>query len=307
MEPLYPDPCEVLDPRFRFKGDMRLEQLHEGSRWAEGPVYVPAGRYLLWSDIPNDRILRWDETTGAVGVFRSPAGHPNGHALDAAGRLVSCEQGARRITRTEHDGSVTVLAERYRGKRLNSPNDLVIADDGAIWFTDPTYGIKSDYEGVQAESELGVRNLYRLEPVSGECAVMADGFTQPTGIGFAPDGSRLYVADSGANHLLAFDVKDDGTLGSGEVFASADAVPRVHFDSLDIDTDGRIWLAVGAGVRCYDPDGTLLGRILTPESASHVTFGGPKRNRLFITASTSLYAITLTVTGRSRPYDTTGE
>lgn len=303
MEPHYDSPYETLDPRFvRCQGDLRVERLHEGSRWAEGPVYVPAGRYLLWSDIPNDRVLRWDETSGAVGVFRSPAGYSNGHALDASGRLISCEHGNRRVTRTEHDGSVTVLADRYRGKRLNSPNDAVVADDGAVWFTDATYGIDSDYEGLRGESEIGARNLYRIDPVSGACTVAADGFAQPTGIAFSPDRRRLYVSDSRANHLRVFDVREDQTLTGGEVLAAADGAPGVHFDSMDTDSTGRIWLAAGDGVRVYEPDGTLIGRVLVPETTANVTFGGPKRNRLFICAGTSLYAIALTVNGADRPY-----
>ncbi|MGH3116745.1 MAG: SMP-30/gluconolactonase/LRE family protein [Streptomyces sp.] len=303
MEPAYSTPYETLDPRFtRCQGDMRIEQLHEGSRWAEGPVYVPAGRYLLWSDIPNDRMLRWDETSGSVGVFRAPAGYPNGHTLDFSGRLISCEHGNRRVTRTEHDGSISVIADRYEGKRLNSPNDAVVAADGAVWFTDATYGIDSDYEGNRGESEIGARNLYRADPHTGRCTIMAEGFSQPTGIGFAPGQRRLYVADSRANHLLTFDVKDDGTLADREVFASADGAPHVHFDSLDLDDSGRVWLAAGDGVRCYEPDGTLIGRILTPESTANVAFGGAKHNRLFICASTSVYAITLGVNGAPRPF-----
>lgn len=305
MEPLYERPDESLDPRFDWQvQDMRIERLHEGSRWAEGPVYLPAARCLLWSDIPNDRILRWDETTGATGVFRQPAGWTNGNVLDAAGRLISCEQGRRRITRTEHDGSITVIAERFRGKRLNSPNDAVVARDGAIWFTDATYGIDGDYEGERAQSELGARHLFRLDP-SGELRSMADDFQQPTGLGFSPDGTRLYVADSRANHMRVFTVGEDGTLAGGEVFGAADGAPGVRFDSLDVDVNGRVWLAAGwDGVRCYDPDGTLLGRILTPECASNCVFGGRKRTRLFITASTSVYSITLAFGGVPRAYDT---
>ena len=304
MEPLYERPYESFDPRFaRQVQDMRIERLHEGSRWAEGPVYVPAGRYLLWSDIPNDRILRWDETTGATGVFRQPAGWTNGNVLDAAGRLMTCEQGRRRVTRTEHDGSITVIADRFKGKRLNSPNDLAIARDGALWFTDPTYGIDSDYEGEMAQSELGARHLFRVDP-SGEVRAMAGDFQQPTGLGFSPDGTRLYVADSRANHLRVFEVKDDGRLAGGDVLAAADNQPGVVFDSLDVDVNGRVWIAAGwDGVRCYDPDGTLIGRIPTPECASHCVFGGRKRTRLFITAATSVYSITLGVSGVPRAYD----
>jgi gluconolactonase len=202
---------------------------------------------------------------------------------------------------------VTVIADAYQGKKLNSPNDAVVAHDGAIWFTDATYGIDSDYEGVAGESELGARHVFRIDPSSGEVQSMADDFQQPTGIGFSPDGTRLYVADSRANHLRAFDVKDDGgrpRLTGGDVLDAANGKPGVAFDSLDVDVNGRVWVAAGwDGVRCYDPDGTLIGRVFTPECASNCVFGGKKRTRLFITASTSVYSITLGFGGVPRAYD----
>ncbi|MGH8869558.1 MAG: SMP-30/gluconolactonase/LRE family protein [Actinomycetes bacterium] len=301
MRETVPAEFEVLDERFRgCDGDDRLERLYGDCRWAEGPVYVPAGRYLLWSDIPNDRILRWDETTGAVGVFRHPAGYTNGHTLDREGRLVSCEHGNRRVSRTEHDGSVTVVADRYAGRRLNSPNDVVVSTDGAVWFTDPAYGIDSDYEGFRAESEIGACHLYRVDP-SGEVRIAADDFDRPNGLAFSPDESRLYVSDTGVKHMRVFDVGADGSLSGGTVFAT----PTVGgFDGFRFDDGGRLWTSAGDGVHCYHEDGTLLGKLLVPESAvANVVFGGPKRNRLFICATTSVYSLLLKVTGaRVPPY-----
>jgi gluconolactonase len=293
---------EVLDDRFRpcANGDVRVERLHGGCRWAEGPVYVPAGRYLLWSDIPNDRILRWDETTGAVGVFRQPAGYANGGTLDGTGRLVTCEHGNRRVTRTEHDGSVTVIADRYQGKRFNSPNDVVVRSDRSIWFTDPSYGIDSDYEGHRADSEIGACHVYRVEPGTGSVRVVADDFVRPNGLAFSLDERRLYVSDTRANHLRVFDVADDGALTGGEVFATCTVGA---FDGFRLDQDGRIWTSAGDGVHCYDPDGTLIGKVLVPETVANVVFGGQRRNHLFICATTSLYAILLSVTGAAMPVD----
>jgi gluconolactonase len=290
---------EVLDERFSTgvcdAGDQRLETLHEGSRWAEGPLYVPAGRYLLWSDIPNDRLLRWDETTGTVGVFRSPAGHPNGNTLDGQGRLITCEQGNRRVTRTEHDGSRTVIAERFGGKRLNSPNDAAVKSDGSIWFSDPDFGIVSDYEGHRAESEIGACNVYRADPVTGEVRLVADGFRGPNGLVFSADERRLFVSDSRAGHIRVFDVRDDGTLSDGETFATSE---RSGFDNIRLDDRGRLWAAaLDDGVHAYDPDGTLLGRIRVPQRVANIRFGGPRRNRLFIAASTTLYSLVMSVTG----------
>jgi gluconolactonase len=300
---LYNGVYEVLDDRFRTGrcaiGDSRLEVLHDGSRWAEGPLYVPAWRQLIWSDIPNDRILRWDEGTGRVGVFRAPAGHSNGNTLDRQGRLITCEQGNRRVTRTEHDGTVTVLADRYDGKRLNSPNDSVVRSDGSIWFSDPDFGIRSDYEGHRAESEIGARNVYRIDPATGEVRLVADGFMGPNGVVFSADEQQLYVSDSSAGRIHVYDVRDDGTLSDGKVFAEGKG--GVRFDNIRFDDEGRLWAAaLGDGVHCYDPDGTLLGRIVVPETVSNVTFGGPKNNRMFITASTSLYSLVVSVTGAPR-------
>ncbi|MBG0857844.1 SMP-30/gluconolactonase/LRE family protein [Streptomyces spinoverrucosus] len=296
-----PQLYDILDDRFRtgrcHAGDSKLESLFDGCRWAEGPVYVPAGRYLVWSDIPNDRLLRWDETTGTVGVFRSPAGHPNGNTLDNEGRLITCEQGNRRVTRTEHDGSVTVIADRFQGKRLNSPNDAAVKSDGSIWFSDPDFGISTDYEGHRAESEIGARNVYRVDPGTGEVRLVADGFSGPNGLVFSLDERQLYVSDSRANHIRVFDVHDDGTLGDGSVFTEC-AIG--NFDNIRFDDQGRLWAAaMDGGVHCYDPDGTLLGRLLVPDTVANIRFGGAKRNRMFIAADTTLYSIVMSVTGTS--------
>jgi gluconolactonase len=278
----------TLDERFQrlVISTARLEKLYEGCRWAEGPAYFPAGRYLVWSDIPNDRMLRYDETSGAVSVFRHPAGYTNGNTVDRQGRLISCEHGNRRVGRTEHDGSITVIASHYQGKRLNSPNDAVV---------------NSDYEGHKAESEIGACNVYRVDPHSGDIRIVADDFVRPNGIAFSPDERRLYVADTGATHvkdgprhIRVFDVSDDGRLSGGKVFATSTAG---LFDGMRLDEAGRIWTSAGDGVHCYDPDGTLLGKILVPEAVANVVFGGVKRNRLYICGTTSLYAIMLPVNG----------
>jgi gluconolactonase len=291
---------EVLDERFTAcDGDYVVEQLHTGARKAEGPAYFPAGRYLVWSDIPNDRLLRWDETTGAVGVFRPSSGYANGNTVDRQGRLVTCEQGNRRVTRTEHDGSVTVLADRYRGKRLNSPNDVVVRADGSIWFTDPPYGIATDYEGNRGESEIGASYVYRVDPHTGRVDVVADDFDRPNGLAFDLGGRRLFIADTRAepSHIRVFDIGDDDRLTSGEIFAECGAG---RFDGLRLDDAGRVWAAAWDGVHCFAPDGALIGKLRLPESVSNLTFGGPRRNHLFITASTSLYALRVTVTGAAQ-------
>jgi gluconolactonase len=288
-------PYEILDPRFAaIQGDVRLEPLYEGCRWAEGPTYVPAGRYLVWSDIPNDRMLRWDETTGATGVFREPAGYSNGTTLDRQGRLLACEHGNRRVSRTEHDGTITVIADRFGGRRLNSPNDAVVATDDAVWFTDSAYGIDSDYEGIRGESEIGACNVYRVDPSTGSCDLVAGDFERPTGIAFSPGAAQLYVADSRRNHIRVFDVQDGRTLANGSVLVEGSAP---SLDSMRLDRDGRIWIGALDGVHCYLPDGTLIGKIPTPDPAANVEFGGRRGNVLFICASTTVYSIMLTVAG----------
>jgi gluconolactonase len=293
-----PDPYLDLDERFgRCHGDTRLEVLFEGCRWGEGAVYVPAGRYLLFSDIPNDRLLRWDECTGTVGVFRTPAGHPNGNTLDREGRLLTCEHSGRRVSRTEHDGSVTVLADRFEGKRLNSPNDVVVKSDGSVWFTDPSYGIASDYEGARGESEIGACNVYRVDPDDGAVVAVAEDFELPNGLAFCADESRLFIADTGVNQIRVFDVSATGELSGGGEFASC---TNGVFDGFRLDGDGRLWAAAGDGVHCFDADGTLIGKIRVPETVSNVAFGGLRRNRLFICGATALYSIHLPVNGLAR-------
>jgi gluconolactonase len=286
---------EVIDERFRaVNGDEWLVQLWTGGRWTEGPAYFPAGRYLTFSDIPNDRMLRWDETTGAVGVFREPANYTNGHTVDRAGRLVSCEHGTRRITRTEHDGSITVLADRYDGKRFNSPNDIVEHSDGSLWFTDPSYGIDSDYEGFRAANEIGGCHVYRLDPATGEVRIVADDFDRPNGLAFGLDERSLYIVDTRRRHIRLFSVGDDATLSGGDVFGTCDAG---GFDGVRLDHAGRVWAAAHDGLHCFDPDGTLLGKLHIPEVVANFTFGGRRRNDLFICASSSLYTLRVNVTG----------
>lgn len=293
---------EMFDERFRagrcMGGDDRLEVLYGGCRWAEGPVYLPAWRQVIWSDIPNDRLLRWDEETGAVGVFRRGAGNTNGNTLDHEGRLICCEQGNRRVTRTEHDGTVTVLADRWEGKRLNSPNDAAVKSDGSVWFSDPDFGIVSDYEGYRAQSEIGSNNVYRIDPDSGQVRLVADCFSAPNGLVFSADERRLFVSDTRAGCVRVFDVRDDGTLSDGEIFAEAAAREGARFDNLRFDDGGRLWVAaMDDGVHCYDPDGTLIGRLVVPETVANISWGGAKRNRLFIAARTSLYSVVMGVTG----------
>ncbi len=295
---------EILDERFRrsVKLTEKLDCLWSEGRWTEGPVYVPAYRSVIWSDIPNDRRLRWDELTGAVGVFHGSAGtYTNGATLDRQGRIVACEHGTRRVVRWEHDGSCSVLADRYDGKRLNSPNDVVEKSDGSIWFTDPAYGIESDYEGFQADAEQDGEHVYRIDAQSGEVTRVADDFTCPNGLAFSLDERQLYIADSGGtrypsgeHHIRVFDVAEGGRLTDGRVFALCS---NGFFDGFRLDSGGRIWTSAGDGVHCYDPDGSLIGKILVPERVSNLCFGGLKRNRLFITASASLYSVLLPTSG----------
>jgi len=290
---------EVLDDRFRrVRGDHWIRRLHTGCRWTEGPAYFPAGRYLIFSDIPNDRVLRYDEVTGSVGVFRAPSGYANGHTVDRRGRLVSCEHGNRRVTRTEPDGSVCVLADSYDGRRFNSPNDVVERADGSIWFTDPAYGIDSDYEGHRAPSEIGACHVYRIGPDGRDVRVVADDFNRPNGLAFSLDEQQLYIVDTPEKHIRRFDVTHDGTLREGEVFATCDAGV---FDGIRLDDAGRVWAAAHDGLHCFDPDGTLIGKLHLPEIVSNLTFGGPDRNELFITATSSLYSIRVSVTGAGYP------
>jgi len=297
---------EAIDPSFNacLIGHARVERLWTGARWSEGPAWFAAGRYLVWSDIPNDRMLRWDGCDGNVSVFRNPSMNSNGNTVDRQGRLITCEHRGRRVTRTEHDGSVTVLADNYQGKRLNSPNDAVVKSDGSIWFTDPPYGILIDYEGGRADSEVGVNHVYRIDGQTGALAVVADDFDKPNGLAFSTDEKLLYVADTGASHdsdapkhIRVFEVGADGrSLGTSRVFADCTAG---LFDGFRLDTDGRIWTSAGDGVHCYTPDGALIGKIRIPELVANVCFGGQHLNRLFICGTTSLYSVFLAVKGVS--------
>ena len=294
----YPDPAvEVIDPSFaRYRVfSAGVERLATGCRWSEGPVWFGDGRYLLWSDIPNNRILRYDEETGAVSAFRKPSNFANGNTRDRQGRLVTCEHGGRRVTRTEYDGAVTVLAGRFEGKRLNSPNDVVVARDGAVWFTDPPFGILGNYEGERAEPELP-QNVYRLDPVTGVLEAAATDLAGPNGLCFSPDESILYLVESRAQpnrRILAFDVSG-GRLSNQRVHI--DAGPGTP-DGFRCDTDGNLWCGWGMGddaldgVMVYNPEGRLIGRIRLPERCANLCFGGRHRNRLFMAASQSLYAV----------------
>ncbi|WP_406856911.1 SMP-30/gluconolactonase/LRE family protein [Alsobacter sp. KACC 23698] len=302
-KPIIDPPYEVLDPRAKglFNKTAKLERLYDGCRWAEGPAYFPAGRYLVWSDIPNNRMMRYDETDGSVSVFREPSNNTNGHTVDRQGRLVSCEHLGRRVTRTEFDGTVTVLADRWQGKRLNSPNDVVVKSDGSIWFTDPAYGIDWDYEGARAESEIGACHVYRIDPDSGAVDIVADAFKRPNGLAFSPDESKLYIADTGASHfengprhIRVFDVQDGRSLKGGEIFATC---TNGMFDGFRCDEDGRIWTSAADGVHVYDPDGSMIARINVPEIVANVCFGALRRNRLYICGTTSLYAYYVLVRG----------
>lgn len=283
-----------------FVGHARVERLWTGARWCEGPAWFAAGRYLVWSDIPNNRIMRWDETDGSVSEFRRPSNYTNGHTVDNAGRLISCEHLGRRVTRTEFDGKLTVIADGFEGKRLNSPNDVVVKSDGSVWFTDPSYGILSDYEGERAEPELPC-NVYRVG-TDGTISVVAGDFFKPNGLAFSPDESVLYIADTGVTHdehgpkhIRALKVSADGqSLDKGVVFAECTVG---LFDGFRCDSAGRIWSSAADGVHCYSPDGQLIGKVRIPEIVANVTFGGEKLNRLFICGTSSLYSVYLTVNG----------
>lgn len=305
---MLPKEFVVVDPRFKalIFGNSQLDKLYTGTRWAEGPAYFPAGKYLIWSDIPNNRLLRYDETDGSVSVYDHDSRNQNGHTVDREGRLIACEHRGRCVSRIEHDGSRTILADKYEGKRLNSPNDAVVKSDGSIWFTDPTYGIDSEYEGDAAPSEIGASYVYRIPPRGGKLTAVATDFVKPNGLAFSPDESKLYIVDTGATHvengprhIRVFDVGEDGiTLSGGEVFATS---PAGLFDGLRVDIHGNVWTSSGEGVICYAPDGALLGKVLIPEVVANVEFGGPKRNRLYICGTTSLYAVYLNTQGAKRP------
>ncbi|MEZ5592226.1 MAG: SMP-30/gluconolactonase/LRE family protein [Gammaproteobacteria bacterium] len=288
---------EAFDERFSalYAPHIKVERLWTGARWCEGPAWFGAGRYLVWSDIPNDRIMRWDETDGSVSVFRQPSNNANGNTVDRQGRLVTCEHQTRRVIRTEHDGSIAILADGFGGKRFNSPNDVVVRSDGSIWFTDPTYGILTDYEGGVADPEMDGCHVYSIDPLNGKIRRVATDFEKPNGLAFAPDERTLYIADTGVTHrrggpahIRAFRVDEKGNLAGGEIFAECTAG---IFDGFRVDRDGRIWSSAADGVHCYDPDGSLIGKIRIPEIVGNLTFGGRKRNRIFICATRSIYSV----------------
>ncbi len=293
---------QVIDPVFGayVMGNAPVKQLATGFDWVEGPVWFGDAGCLLFSDIPNNRILRWTPEDG-ISTYRAPSNYSNGHTRDLQGRLVSCEHGLRRVTRTEHDGRITVIADSYQGKRLNSPNDVVVKSDGSIWFTDPHYGIMSDYEGFRSAQELPC-HVYRVDTDGTMAAVLTD-FNCPNGLCFSPDESMLYVVDTGRmghpdpQHIRRFAV-DGAKLTGGAIFHK---IEPGCADGIRVDTDGNLWSSAADGVHCIAPDGHLMGRILVPETVSNICFGGRSKERLFITASTSLYAISLNRNGAQRP------
>jgi gluconolactonase len=305
--PRYPDPAiETFDERFdQYRiFSAAVERLHTGCRWSEGPVWFGDGRYLLWSDIPNNRILKWEEETGTVSLYRRPTDFANGHTRDRQGRLITCEHGGRKVSRTEYDGSITTIVEDWKGKRLNSPNDVVVKSDGSIWFTDPVFGILGNYEGFKAEPELP-QCVYRVDGETRMVSIVADDILGPNGLCFSPDESILYIVQSrGVPHrnILAYDVTDNGTdIQNKRIFI--DAGPDGTPDGMRCDIDGNLWCGWGMGsveldgVMVYAPDGTRIGRIALPERCANVCFGGTQRNRLFMAASQSLYALYVNTQG----------
>lgn len=297
---------EIVDPRFRsfVLLNAGLEVLATGCRWLEGPVWFADQQQLLVSDLPNDRILRWSES-GGISVFRQPAGFTNGQTRDREGRLVGCSHQHRAVFRTELDGSVQVLVDRYLGKRLNAPNDVVVKSDGSIWFTDPHYGIESDYEGGRQTPELAP-SVYRLDPRDATLRLVADDFAGPNGLCFSPDERRLYVAESGtqftadpARHIRVFELAADGaSLANGRIFH---CVTPGYADGFRCDEDGNVWTGAGDGVHCIEPGGALLGKILVPSPVANLTFGGRSRSRLFLCAGQTLHAIFVNRRGCQTP------
>jgi gluconolactonase len=303
--PRYPDPSiRIVDPSFaRYRLALaKVERIATGLRWSEGPVWFGDGRYLLWSDIPNNRIMRWDEETGAMSVFRKPSNFANGNTRDRQGRLLTCEHGTRRVTRTEYDGTITVIADRFEGKPLNSPNDIVCKSDGSIWFTDPPFGILGFYEGYVARPELPT-NVYRVDGRTGQMTVAAGNVDRPNGLAFSPDESKLYVVEAGTSPRVihVYDVVDGGTRLAGKR-KFIDAGPGTP-DGYRCDVDGNLWCGWGMGqdgldgVSVFNPDGKLIGRIDLPERCANLCFGGTHRNRLFMAASTSVYSLYVNTQG----------
>jgi len=302
----YPDPSvKIIDPSFaRYRiAQTKVERIASGMRWCEGPVWIGDGRYLLWSDIPNNRIMKWDEETGRVSVFRKPSNNANGNTRDRQGRLLTCEHDTRRVTRTEYDGSITVVADRFEGKPLNSPNDIVCKSDGSIWFTDPPFGILGNYEGHVAKPELPT-NIYRVDGRSGAITVATGDVNRPNGLCFSPDESKLYVIVAGAmpREIHIFDVADNGArLTNRRTFLTAE--PDGTPDGFRCDVEGNLWCGWGMGkegldgVAIFNPQGKLIGRIDLPERCANLCFGGRYRNRLFMAASTSVYSIYVNTQG----------
>ena len=293
------DGFKVLDPRFReLIGDSpKLEKHWTGCEWAEGPAYLADENALVWSDVPNNRMLRFDAGTGETIVFREPSNFSNGNSTDPQGRLITCEHQAHRISRREADGTVATLVDSYEGKRLNSPNDLVAKSDGSIWFTDPPYGILSDREGDKRESDLDGNYLFRLDPSTGALEIASDEMDRPNGLAFSPDESILYVADTGEpKNMVAFDVGADGkTLSNRRVFA---VVRPGISDGFRCDVNGNVWTSAHDGVQCYTPAGELIGKVLVPEQrTANCCWGDPDFKRLYITGDTSLYSVRLEVAG----------
>lgn len=300
----YPDPAvRILQPAFeKYRLALAgVERLATGCRWVEGPVWFGDGRYLLWSDIPNDRMLRWDEETGVVSVFRKPANLANGNTRDRTGRLVTCEHGGRRVTRTEYDGSISVLADSFEGKPLNSPNDVVVKSDDSIWFTDPPFGLNNNYTGRVAKQELPA-NIYRIDGQTGVLTVIADDVEGPNGLAFSPDESRLYVIESRSKprHIRAFDVVSGKRLANSRILVDAGAGAP---DGFRVDVDGNLWCGWGMGsdeldgVRIFSPAGEPIGHISLPERCANLCFGGLHRNRLFMASSTSIYSLYVNTQG----------
>ena len=302
----YPDPAvRVIDPSFaKYRLNLaKVEKIASGMRWCEGPVWFGDGRYLLWSDIPNNRLMKWDEETGAVGVFRKPSNNSNGNTRDRQGRLITCEHDARRVIRTEYDGATTVIADNFEGKPLNSPNDVVCKSDGSIWFTDPPFGILGFYEGRVAQVELPT-NVYRWDPVRKKLSVVAGDVNRPNGLAFSPDETKLYVVEAGVSPrvIRSFDVTNNGTqLEGGQTLVTAE--PDGTPDGLRVDVDGNLWVGWGMGqagldgVSIFNPQGTLIGRIDLPERCANLCFGGRHRNRLFMCGSTSMFSLFVNTQG----------
>ncbi|HYZ31204.1 MAG TPA: SMP-30/gluconolactonase/LRE family protein [Crenalkalicoccus sp.] len=302
----YPDPAiRALDPAFRryHLALSAVERLWTGSRWGEGPVWIGDLRCLLWSDIPNNRVLKWEEETGAVSIWRKPSNNANGHTRDREGRIIACEHAGRRVVRFEHDGAITVLAERFQGKRLNSPNDVVVKSDGSIWFTDPPFGLLAWYEGEKAEPELPHTNVYRVDGQSGEITLVAGDIDHPNGLAFSPDESLLYIIESRSEprNILAYPVAADGrSLGKQRVLVRCE--PSETPDGFRVDTDGNLWCGWGMtpehdGIRVYNAAGAPIGHIHLPERCANLCFGGRHRNRLFMAAAQSLYALYVNTQG----------